>query len=281
MKGEEPPAESHYDASLGQRHPLRVLVADDVAVNVKMMNLMLSRFGYRCDSAGNGLEVLQAVGRQTYDVILMDVNMPEMDGIEATREICRMLPLSRRPRIVALTANVMSDDQQLFREAGMEDFLSKPVSVEQLKAALLRCTPGVTAVLSMPLAPPSAEPLPSAEPPTPSEPALDAKMLNSLRQMCQAGSPDALSELLGLVELEFPMLLTALREARDANSLTQAAHALKGGASSIGALKLSKLAQSLEKQGQAGTAQASSEEIDAIEGQIHQVLAELRQVVAG
>jgi CheY-like chemotaxis protein len=254
-----------------------LLVADDVAVNVKMMNLMLSRFGYRCDSAGNGLEVLEAIGRQTYDVILMDVNMPEMDGLEATREIFRRLPPARRPRIVALTANVMSDDQQQFRQAGMEDFLSKPVSVADLKAVLLRCA-GLsgTAAHDSPISPP--QPFPLLE--VPSEPALDPKMLASLRQTCQAGSPDALNELLALVEVEFPDLFQALGQARDSNRLTQAAHALKGGASSIGALKLGKLAQALEKKGQAGVPEASAEELSAIEQQIDLVLNELRHIVS-
>ena len=95
--------------------------------------------GYRGDVAANGLEAIQAVERQPYDVILMDVQMPEMDGLEATRELCARFAAAQRPRIVAMTANAMQGDRELCLNAGMDDYISKPVRVQELVAALSRC----------------------------------------------------------------------------------------------------------------------------------------------
>ncbi len=119
-------------------HPLRILLAEDVVVNQKLALRLLSQMGYRADLAANGLEVLQAVARQPYDVILMDVQMPEMDGLEASRRLCAELSSGRRPRIIAMTANAMEGDREMCLAAGMDDYISKPIRVEELVAALGR-----------------------------------------------------------------------------------------------------------------------------------------------
>src|SRR5262249_49510527 len=108
---------------------------------------ILGRMGYRADVAANGLEVLHAVERRVYDVILMDVQMPEMDGLEAARHVRARWQGERRPRIVAMTANAMRGDREACLAAGMDDFLSKPIAPGQLAEALARCTtcaPGLT-----------------------------------------------------------------------------------------------------------------------------------------
>ena len=115
---------------------MRVLLAEDNAVNQKMALLMLRRLGIQADLAANGLEVLQALERQPYDVILMDVQMPELDGLEATRRIRTGCPPDRQPHIVAVTAGVAELDQRACREAGMDDFMAKPFKVPQLTAVL-------------------------------------------------------------------------------------------------------------------------------------------------
>ena len=127
-----------YDIDLGKRMPLRILIAEDLAVNQKLMQGLLAKFGYRADAAANGVEVLQALGRQQYDVILMDVQMPEMDGLEASRRINRRFGATR-PRIVAITANAMKEDRDICIAAGMDDYLAKPVKPEPLRQALVRC----------------------------------------------------------------------------------------------------------------------------------------------
>jgi len=100
---------------------------------------MLERLGYRADVASNGREAVDALARRTYDVVLMDVQMPEMDGLTATREI--RTRYGARPRIIALTGNALEGDRARCAEAGMDDYITKPVRMEQLVAALERCAP--------------------------------------------------------------------------------------------------------------------------------------------
>ena len=124
------------DAELGTRHPLRVLLAEDNPVNQKLALRLLERLGYAADVANDGLEVIAALERSTYDVVLMDVQMPDLDGLEATRRIRADWP-DRRIRIVAMTANAMEGDRETCLAAGMDDYLSKPIRPEELADALL------------------------------------------------------------------------------------------------------------------------------------------------
>ena len=134
-------AKTRVDASLAQRHPLRILLAEDNVVNQKLALRLLQQMGYRADLASNGIEAIESVARQPYDVVLMDVQMPEMDGLEATRRIVRRWPASQRPRIVAMTANAMQGDREACLAAGMNDYVTKPIRVDALVAALLATLP--------------------------------------------------------------------------------------------------------------------------------------------
>ena len=124
--------------------PQRILLAEDNRVNQKVALRMLERLGYRADVAADGQEVLAALERVRYDVILMDVQMPEMDGLEATRQIGARYEASARPRIIAMTANAMAGDRERCLAAGMDDYLSKPVRLKALDEALRRCLPSKT-----------------------------------------------------------------------------------------------------------------------------------------
>ena len=125
------------DPDMAARHPLRILLAEDNLVNQKLALRLLAQMGYRADLASNGVEALESVARQTYDVVLMDVQMPEMDGLEAARRITARYPSDHRPRIVAMTANAMQGDRDMCLEAGMDDYIAKPIRVDALIAALL------------------------------------------------------------------------------------------------------------------------------------------------
>ena len=115
---------------------LRILLAEDNPVNQKVALKILDKLGYRADVASNGLEVLEALERKPYDVVLMDVQMPEMDGLDASRRICAQWPAESRPRIIAMTANAMIEDREACFAAGMDDYLAKPVRPEELAEAL-------------------------------------------------------------------------------------------------------------------------------------------------
>lgn len=126
---------------LAQKLPLRILLAEDNRVNQQVALLILEQLGYQADAVGNGLEVLQSLRRQVYDVVLMDLQMPEMDGLTAARHIYLEWPQGLRPRIIAMTAYVTQDDWEQCLEAGMDDFISKPIQIEKLVNALSKCQP--------------------------------------------------------------------------------------------------------------------------------------------
>jgi PAS domain S-box-containing protein len=129
----------HPFGALAAPRPERILLAEDNTVNQKVALHMLANLGYRADLAANGLEVLAAVQRQAYDLILLDVQMPEMDGLEAARRLRELRPDPRdRPWIIALTANAMQGDRETCLAAGMDDYLSKPIKPPELRAALER-----------------------------------------------------------------------------------------------------------------------------------------------
>jgi len=129
------------EAPLGEVHPLRILLAEDHPVNQKVALKLLKQMGYRADVASNGLEVLDALSRQKYDVVLMDVQMPLLDGLEAARRIRAEMPERTQPRIIAMTANAMEGDREKCLESGMDEYLSKPIRVPQLRDALAHVSP--------------------------------------------------------------------------------------------------------------------------------------------
>jgi CheY-like chemotaxis protein len=137
-RGPETLAMRGLDSTLSANLPLRILVAEDNPVNQKVAIRILERLGYRADIAATGLEVLQALRRQPYDVVLMDVQMPEMDGLEASRLIRDEWRNPAAPHIIAMTANALVGDRERCLDAGMNDYVGKPVRVAELQAALER-----------------------------------------------------------------------------------------------------------------------------------------------
>jgi two-component system, sensor histidine kinase and response regulator len=138
-----------FDPTLAARLPFNILIAEDNVVNQKVATAILLQFGYHADLAASGKEAVEAVERQKYDIIFMDIQMPDMDGLEATRVICSHTSRSERAYIVAMTANAMKEDRDLCLAAGMDDYLSKPIRPEEIKAAIERaglnlqeCAPG-------------------------------------------------------------------------------------------------------------------------------------------
>ena len=132
------PVKVQLDPDMARQHPLRILLAEDILVNQKLALRLLQQMGYRADVASNGIEAVQSVERQPYDVVLMDVQMPEMDGLEASRRITAKWSAVERPRIVAMTANAMQGDREMCLAAGMDDYVTKPIRVDALIESLLR-----------------------------------------------------------------------------------------------------------------------------------------------
>jgi signal transduction histidine kinase/CheY-like chemotaxis protein len=128
---------------MGKRHPLTLLMVEDNPINQKIATRLLGRLGYQLDIAPNGLEGLRAINQKLYDVIFMDIQMPIMDGLEATRQIRGNIEKSKQPRIIAVTAHAMEGDREEYIEAGMDDYISKPIKIDALITALHKCKPQV------------------------------------------------------------------------------------------------------------------------------------------
>lgn len=234
--------------------PLRILLAEDHLVNQKVALLMLERMGYRADVAANGLEVLQALHRQPYDLVLMDVQMPDMDGLEASRQICQQWSADSRPRLVAITANAMQGDREECLAAGMDDYISKPIHPEELKAALGKCKSRVAENL-----PAQAEQFidtsnsPDAQ--TESTSVLNLKALKVLQDMI-GDNPSAMSALIECYLVESSKLVEAIAaasQAADVTTVCQIAHRLKSSSASLGATRLAELSKALETCGREGS----------------------------
>ena len=228
---------------LAERFPLRILLAEDNSINQKVALLMLERLGYRADVAGNGIEVLAALRRQRYDVVLMDLQMPGMDGLEAARRIRAELPAEDQPSIVAMTASVLREQQEACSAAGMDDFVAKPVGLAQLRAALQRAAGAAPVEPAPPLAP-------SAD-----KSQLDLDRLDSLRRLGELAGRPLLGEIVDSYLAEMPQRLERLRAALDRGDgpdLTFVAHSLKGSSNQIGAKRMAALSAELEQRGQSG-----------------------------
>ena len=262
---------------------LRLLLAEDNLVNQKVAVLMLERLGHRVDVVSNGLEAVRAVTDTPYDVVLMDVQMPVLDGLGATARLRAELPQDRQPRIVAMTASALSEDRERCLDAGMDDFLSKPVRREELEQALQRAVRG-TGDASAPPAPEEASAVGREGPGTPTAeegPVVDPEVLGPLVARLGDRAPAFLASLLTTWETETTARLAALEAAvptGDAGEVTRAAHAVKGGSASLGAVRLAAACDRLEAAGRAGDVAALPALLDGVRAEVERARSALRML---
>lgn len=234
------------------RSNLRILVAEDNPVNLKVVLMMLSHLGYRADTAHNGIEALSALEHRDYDLVLMDIQMPDMDGLEAARRIREMRGYER-PRIVALTAYALEGDRERCIAAGMDDYISKPVTMEKLRAAIERIEEDV----------------------------LDRPTLSRLRELQEAGEPDVVAELGAIFLSNAPSRIASMREAlerNDPDALHRAAHSMKSASASIGALRLSRLCAEIEALGREARLDGVEEMLRDLDAEFERVRRELKRI---
>jgi PAS domain S-box-containing protein len=242
--------------------PLRILLAEDNAVNQKVALALLGQLGYRADVAWNGLEAIAALERHPYDVVLMDVQMPELDGLDATRQICARWSPETRPRIIAMTANALLEDREACFAAGMDDYVAKPMRPEELAQALTR-----------------TKPLQAKSGGGSDEPSLDSGALDNLREL---GGDDFLTEVIDTFFADAPMLLATLRRSLDENDaaeLRRAAHTLKSNGATLGAGDFAELCRTLEQRAKEGELTGAAELLDRVEHEyelLREALAKLR-----
>ncbi len=260
---------------LAGRVPLRILVAEDNVVNQQLALLLLERLGYRAVVTADGLEALHALEREPYDIVLMDVQMPKMDGLEAARRIHRRWPEGQRPHVIAATANAMQEEREACLAAGMDDYLSKPIRLEELAAALSRCRPHA---LPRPPAP-ARESGVGAQAPRPAEPEppgqpLVAGVLHpaALERLMQTigDDPDVLVALINTFLGDVPRLVDGARrglQQGQADEVRRAAHTLKSNGATFGATRFSELSRQLESLARSGALEGTAELIAGIEAE--------------
>jgi CheY-like chemotaxis protein/HPt (histidine-containing phosphotransfer) domain-containing protein len=222
---------------------LRILLAEDNAVNQKVALRLLDQLGYRADVVSNGLEALGALEEQSYDVVLMDVQMPELDGLDASRRIHARWSADTRPRIIAMTANALPEDREACFAAGMDDYLAKPIRPYELAEALGRVRPGADGG-SVNLEPAAVE---------------------NLREL---GGDEFLGEVIETFLDDAPTLIATLRrslEHGDAEELRRAAHSLKSNGQTFGARDFAGLCRQLEERAKRHELDGASGLIDRIE----------------
>lgn len=254
-------------AKLAVQMPLQILLAEDNLVNQKVALLLLQMMGYQADVVSNGIEAIEALRRKSYDVVLMDVQMPEMDGLSATCCICEEFPPSSRPRIIAMTANAMQGDREMCLNAGMDDYISKPVRLEEIVRALKKCQPNHQEV---------GKTLPADRD---SLAAIDTKVLQSFRKMVGKDATAIVREMIDCYLEETPKLLEEIATAIAGGNVVQAnraAHTLKGSSLTLGALNLSNFCKELEILSREGNTEESIEKLPLIKAEYERVKAALQ-----
>ena len=247
--------------------PLRILLVEDNFINQKVALLLLQKLGYSADVANNGLEAISALNNQAYDVILMDMQMPEMDGLSATRYICEHWEPSSRPHIIAMTANAMVGDREECLRAGMDDYISKPIRMEVLAQALTK-----DCLYKQPLSNTLEQVC---------EPAIDVQALQRLRDALGEGDREGMTELINYYLTETPKLMQAINEAackNDAVALNHAAHSLKASSAYLGAIAVANLCAQLETISRMGSTEGSAITLEQLDVEYKRVRSALLQV---
>jgi CheY-like chemotaxis protein len=219
-------------------------------MNQKVALRLLEQLGYRADVANNGLEAIEALERQPYDVVLMDVQMPELDGLDATRQICERWPEETRPHIIAMTANALPEDREACFAAGMNDYVAKPIRAAELVAALKRARPLADG---------------QAETEAVAYVSLDDGALDNLRDL---GGDDFVAEVIDAFLADGPELIATLRRSLDQHNveeLRRAAHTLKSNGATLGAEQFAELCRTLEHRAKAVELDGASQLVDRVE----------------
>ena len=247
---------------LAERLPMKILVAEDNTVNQKVMQKLLAYLGYRADVVANGLEVLDATERQHYDLILMDVHMPEMDGLEATRRIRRRHGNDHAPHIIAMTANAMPSDRLACMQAGMNDYVAKPVELDDVRHALERSVP--------------AAPVPQA--PIEELPVIERRRIGHLLELQDEETPTLVADIVHLFFSDSPKHMDNIASAlerSDSAALMACAHRFLSSIENLGAMRMRQHCMELERLGKSGSFEGTQALLAGVRAEFVQVQREL------
>lgn len=271
------PVSSEFDATMAERLPLRILLADDNLINQKVGVKMLQRLGYRPEVAANGVEVIKLLEQQPFDLIFLDVQMPETDGYEAARRIRQKWNDAQRPQLIAMTGNALEGDRERCLEAGMDDYVAKPVRIPELQTVILRW--GETRQSALDTSIPRSMSAAVAPAGAAAEPILDPTIIAELSEMKSREGVPLLCELIDLFFQNAPKHLEEIKTAGDnLQQLSFAAHVFRGMSLNLGANGLGQLCQELEDLAQAGNTVAIPALIPRLESAYQRTAAEFQRI---
>ncbi len=274
-----------FDPDMGKKHPLRILLAEDNRINQKVALRLLEKMGYRADIVDNGIDVLRALERQPYDVVLMDVQMPHMDGIQATHHIRDHWKIKQQPHIIAMTAHTMPGDRERLLQAGMDDYVAKPIQINELIHAL------ISAKSSLQHTDTATDTDTGIDADTKADHAknhrhtsviLDNDVYQEFLEAMGENDVDLIHEMVELFIQDTHEKVAALRnaaESRDAAMLSQVAHSLKSSSAQLGAVSLSHYCKELEMFGKDKEVEEAVKLIPTIEIVYEQVVAALQEKI--
>jgi CheY-like chemotaxis protein len=243
----------------------RLLLAEDNLINQKVAVAMLSSAGYRVDTVPNGAAAVQAAAERDYDVILMDCQMPELSGYEATAAIRAREGSARHTPIIAMTASARREDRERCLAAGMDSYVAKPVSKDALLALVARTMKNRPTMVALP-----------------ARPVLDAKIVDRLERLGRAAGEDLMGELATLFLADADARVVALRQALaadDAASVAQSAHTMSGASANLGATGLARLCAALETDSEAGNLTGGGAMLEAVEVELGRVRSALGSLI--
>jgi PAS domain S-box-containing protein len=260
------------DAKLAEKFPVRILIAEDNKINQKLVQNIFEGLGYKPDIVQNGLQVIEKLRNEIYDIIFMDVQMPEMDGMDATRFILNKMSLEKRPVIIAMTAFALEGDKEKCIEAGMNDYISKPFMVEEIVNKITEWF-GKRNGNTMEKKSPEKQNGNSV---------IDETLIHRLKAM-SPDDPDFFKEVLNMFVAQAPDLIREMDEACKAKRyeiMGQAAHKLKGSALNMGAKKLAELCRELEIRGRSNDGFDCEKMIEDVKSVYERTIEELKKFIA-
>lgn len=280
---------SRFDQELAARLPLRILLAEDNPVNQHLALRLLKRMGYQADVVSNGVEAIEAIRRQPYDLIFMDLRMPHLDGLAATKRIIAQWAKAERPWIIAMTADATQSDRRKCLDAGMDDYIAKPIEIEALVAALKRayahkssCDENIQLAQDIRTEAQLSQPGGATAQGIYEESlVIDPLVLGRLRDMFGEKADHFITKMIRLFSEESQKRLSDLETAIHQNNSEQialGAHTLKGSCGVIGAIRMAKICKELECASRAQNTEQASQLLDQIRVEYRQVESVLNQL---
>jgi signal transduction histidine kinase/DNA-binding response OmpR family regulator/HPt (histidine-containing phosphotransfer) domain-containing protein len=257
------------EKTLSEKLPLKILIAEDNIINQKIASRILAQMGYNADVAGDGLEVLECLSRQHYDLVLMDVQMPMLDGIQTTGRILEKWIPAERPKIIAMTANATQGDMENCMNAGMDDFISKPILSDELKSMLEKWGSNPITKVTGAIAFSNND-------------LIDSETVSNLKQITGIDNLSFLKEVVNLYSKQTPQLISDIKKHWKDNEIQKlilCVHNLRGSSINMGAKMIQEMSKNIEAKCRKGDMGEIENDIEKLEYVYQRTINEYKKLV--